>query len=152
MPASLPPADQFRNAMDIYLHSAYPGTPPLRVRSLLDVLRTWAGDFWKAPLFVTEPKGEATRYTVRLGNDFYPHMKMVIELSPDQSQYFYRVDTHDRHCCPQPTSPEYQPFCELMERNQKMAEKIEAAWEAVQLPTFKQFLREDLKRRQAAAG
>jgi hypothetical protein len=39
-----------------------------------------------------------------------------------------------------------------MERNQKLAEKIEAAWEAVQLPTFKQFLREDLKRRQAAAG
>jgi len=37
----------------------------------------------------------------------------------------------------------------MMEKNQSLASRIEAAWESGGLPTFKSFLRQDLARRQA---
>jgi hypothetical protein len=34
-----------------------------------------------------------------------------------------------------------------MEHNQRLAERIDAAWAAAEVPTFKAYLREDLRRR-----
>src|SRR5918998_386203 len=60
---------------------------------------------------------------------------------PDRHGYLFRADTHDSHCCPLPTSREYQPFRQLMEMNQGVAQAIESAWERQNLPTFKTFLK-----------
>jgi hypothetical protein len=38
-----------------------------------------------------------------------------------------------------------------MEKNQRLAEAIDLAWEKAAVPTFKTYLREDLRRRKAAA-
>jgi hypothetical protein len=84
---------------------------------------------------------------LRLGNCFYPHMKLSIDQRPDREGYFFRADTHDRHICPPPASKEHAAFCELMDKNQQLSQEIETAWAEKGVPTFKTYLKEDLARR-----
>lgn len=137
-------------AIDIYLAHAYPGPPPSPVRAKLDTLRSLPpDDFYANPAFERDSAAAPSRLSLRLGNKFYPHMKLTIERAPDKSGYLFRADTHDRHCCPAPGTREYPAFCELMEANQKMAQAIETGWAEQALPTFKTFLRDDLAKRTA---
>ena len=98
-------------------------------------------------MFVADEQPGGMRYSMRLGNRHYPHMKLRIEPSPDASRYLFRCDSHDRHVCPPETSPEHKAFRDLMEKNQQVVEGVEAAWAAEGVPTFKSYLREDLERR-----
>lgn len=152
MPTPLPNAADVMRAIDIYLKSAYPAEPPAAVRGRLKTLNEHQGELLACREFVSEPRDTGPRFLLRLGNPFYPHMKLAIEPSPGGDRYLYRADTHDRHICPKPDSPEYAMFSQLMENNQRLAETIEAGWEQSGLPTFKSYLREDLQRRRAALG
>ena len=137
-------------AIETYLAFAYTGPPPSPVRAKLDALRSLTDEhFHASPAFERDQPIAPNRLSLRLGNWFYPHMKLTIERAPDQHGHLFRADTHDRHCCPAVGSREYDAFCELMEKNQKMAQAIEAAWAERGLPTFKTFLRDDLARRTA---
>ena len=149
MPAPTPDSAQVIQAIDVYLRNAYGDEPPVTVRSQLAVLKSWGGPFFRAPVFVADAQGPGggTRYSMRLGNRHYPHMKLRIEPSPDESRYLFRCDSHDRHVCPPETSPEHGAFKALMEKNQQVVEAVEAAWAAEGVPTFKTYLREDLERR-----
>ena len=138
-------------AIEVYLGLAYTGPLPSLIRTKLDALHAFQEeDFYTSPAFEHNTPTAPSKMSIRLGNRFYPHMKLTIECSPDQRGYLFRADTHDTHCCPAPGSRDYVPFCELMEKNQKLAQAIEIAWADQQLPTFKTFLRDDLKRRMAA--
>lgn len=143
-----PRVADFWKAIDLYLSLAYPGPPPAAVRAKLEGLRQAPQDqLFDNPAF-ERPAQSPQRLALRLGNRFYPHMKLAIEPCPDGQGVLFRADTHDKHCCPPPTSREYPAFCQLMDQNQKLAQQIEAAWEREHLTTFKSYLREDLKRRQ----
>jgi hypothetical protein len=102
-----------------------------------------------APQSPRDNRDGPARYALRLGNRHYPHMKLVIDRAPDGRSYLLRADTHDAHCQPRPGSRESAAFLELARQNRAIAEAIEARWEAVGLPTFKKFLRDDLERRKA---
>ena len=149
MKLDLPEPTTVWKAIDIYLSLAYEGTPTTTVRSQCSTLRSWAGPFFNAPVFARTGETDAFRYMLRLGNSRYPHMKLVLEPSPDGSRYLFKADTHDRHVCPPPGTAEHDAFRRLMESNQQTAERIEQAWADQGLPTFKTFLREDIARRQA---
>ncbi|MBV8780090.1 MAG: hypothetical protein JO353_01720, partial [Phycisphaerae bacterium] len=135
--------------IEIYLRYAFTSELPLLVRSQLDTIKGCGADVFKCAVIVPDQHNPPTRYAIRLGNESYPHMKLVIELAPNNEKFLFRADTHDRHVCPSSRSPEYIRFCQLMEKNQKMAESIEFAWENEGLPTFRAYLREDLRRRQS---
>jgi hypothetical protein len=153
-PPQLPGAQQVWTAIDLYLRCAYgPAPVPKTVSARLDALRAAGenGQFFQSGVFERVPKDEPTRYTLRLGNRFYPHMKLSIDQRPDRRGYLFRADTHDRHACPSPASKEHAVFCELMDTNQKLAQQIEAAWGEGGVPTFKTYLKEDLARRQQSA-
>ncbi len=147
-----PPIEQFWSAVETYLRIAYgearvPGAAQKRIETLR---ATGNGDLYASPVFERDDPQSPKRLSLRLGNPSYPHMKMVVEAKPGGNGYLFRVDTHDRHCRPAPESREYRLFCELTENNLKVAEAIEAAWTRDHLPTFKEFLREDLAARTAA--
>ncbi len=160
-------------AIETYLLHAYDGPPgaggvpagtPSAVRAKLQVLRaTGEADLFESNVFEREaaanghaaaahaPGGHRPRrYSLRLGNRSYPHMKLVVDRAPDGRGYLLRADTHDGHVRPKPGSRDEKPFLELMEKNRLCAEAIEGAWEREGLPTFKRFLRDDLERRKAA--
>ncbi len=150
MPTTTPPPSEVLKAIEIYLGLAYPAQLPLLVRSQLDRLRAAGDAIFKCPVLVPDRPVDPARYTLRLGNQLYPHMKLVIELAGTCERFLYRADTHDRHVCPGQNSPDYAKFVELMTKNQKLAESIELEWEAQNIPTFRAFLRSDIARRQAA--
>jgi hypothetical protein len=145
-------------AVEAYLHTAYAGgKPPTAVVQRLETLRNTPADgFFDCPVFERDPSAAsgkpATRFAIRLGNKVYPHMKIVIEPAPHGGGHLFRADTHDRHIRPAPASREYKAFCELMEANQSVAEQIETEWAQRGLPTFKQFLRQDLASRARATS
>jgi hypothetical protein len=152
MAASKPEPSQVLQAVDTYVRLAYDDHLPLPVRSQLSVLKSWKGEFYRSPAIAADKEIPPRRYTIRLGNRHYPHMKLAIERSPDDQSYLFRVDTHDGHFCPPADNPEYEAFLKLMDENQHFAQAIEAAWAAEKIPTFKTFLREDLARRQGKTG
>jgi hypothetical protein len=149
MPANLPEPMQVHKAIDIYLAHAYSAALPLPTRSMINLLKTWAGDFYAAPAFAKTGAPGAPRLTVRLGNSVYPHMKLAIEPAPDGESYVFKADSHDRHLCPAESDPDYGAFMELREKNQKIVEKIEQAWADAAIPTFKTYLQADLERRRS---
>jgi len=149
MPDDRPNPDQVWKAIDIYMADAYatrPASPT--VKSLIALLRAWAGPLLNAPPFVKAGEANRPRYSLRLGNHVYPHMKLVVEPGPTGGQYLFKADTHDRHVCPPQDSPEFSEFRKLMDENQRLSERIETDWAAQGLPTFKSLLRDDLARRQ----
>ena len=146
-----PTPESIWQAIEIYLKSAYANNPPAAVRDRIEKLKqTPSKTFFDSD--VLERDTESPRYNLRLGNKLYPHMKLAIERSPDGKSHLFRADTHDRHIRPTPGSRDAAAFEQLMQMNQKLAEQIEADWAAAGLPTFKQYLRDDLARRAAAAG
>jgi len=146
-----PPPSQIWRAIELYLEGAYDGSPPLAVRARLEILRsTPTGAFYQAAPFEKSPADIPNKYSLRLGNRSYPHMKLVIEKAPDGRQTLFRADTHDRHVQLKPDSPEARAFADLSRLNQEIAQRIEKNWEEEGLMTFKKFLRDDLQRRKAA--
>ena len=145
------PAPAGLSAIEIYLAHAYEGSAT-RHAARLDTLRgIAAGDLFSSSVFErVEEAGVIIRYSLRLGNRVYPHMKLTIDRAPTGERHFFRVDTHDRHVRPPAGSPEEQAFADLMASNQRSAQTIEAAWEASGIPTFKTFIRDDLARREIA--
>lgn len=144
------PTDVMR-AVDTYVKVAYGSEAlPAHVRSQLAVLQTWKGDFFRSPAIASDGGTPPKRYSIRLGNRHYPHMKLAVERSPDGRTYLFRADTHDAHCMPPADRPEYAAFREMMERNQVIASAMEEAWAAEGLMTFKSYLQQDLARRQVA--
>jgi hypothetical protein len=144
-------------AVDAYVTVSYggggPSSAPSAVRQRLETLRACpAEQFFDCPVFEPDDKQSPTRYALRLGNAFYPHMKLVVERSPDGKTFLFRADTHDRHIRPAPESREYKAFCELMQMNQKSAEAVEVEWAKRGVPTFKEYLRRDLERRAAGTN
>jgi len=149
-----PSPQQVWRAINIYQDMAWQGKEPsTMLKSRLEALRAVSnGEFFESKSFERDPnESPPQKYNLRLGNPFYPHMKLVIEPTPDALGYMFRADTHDKHIRPAPGSKEYAMFAELMAHNQKLAEQIESAWEQAGLPTFKQYLRNDLARRAAGA-
>jgi hypothetical protein len=147
MPAQRPERETIQKAVDLYLPVAYPDGLPASVRSLLAILQTFAGDIYRSPAVSDDGARPPKRYSLRLGNKFYPHMKIAIELSPDASEFLFRADTHDQHVAPPPEHPEYKAYCEMVVKNQRLASAIEAEWGKAGLDTFKTFLKDDLARR-----
>ena len=143
------PADIWK-AVEIYLDLAYGGKAPPAVQTRIHTLRVFPqDDLYRCPVFEAAPKDNPVRLALRLGNQWYPHMKLVVEQAPDGRSSLFRADTHDRHIQVDPSSKDYAAFCELSQKNQSLAGRVEAAWETGGLPTFKSYLRNDLARRRS---
>jgi len=88
-------------AVDAFLNVAYGGPPPSAVRSRLETLRALDADsFYDSAVFERRGDGLDARIFLRLGNRYYPHMKLAIERAPDGQSFLFRADSHDRHVCP----------------------------------------------------
>ena len=149
MSGNKPDAALVQRAIDVYVKTAYPDGPPVAVRSMLATERSWAGHLTDAPVFIKDDQKSPTKFSMRLGNASYPHMKLVIERAPDEQQGFlFRADAHDAHCCPPAGTPEHDAFRQLMTKNQEVISEIEQAWAAAGVPTMKTYLQADLARRQ----
>jgi hypothetical protein len=134
-----PEPDEVWRAVEAYLGVAYAGGPPPPVAERLSRLR--AADqavFYDCDAF--ERSGDG--YALRLGNRFYPHMKLVVQAAAN-GRFLFRADTHDRHFLEMVDSTDPR-LAELMARNEAIASAIEAAWSARGLFTMRDDIREQV--------
>ena len=99
---------------------------------MMNLLKTWAGEFYASPAFARTGDPASPRLTVRLGNSAYPHMKLALEPAPDGQSYLFKADSHDKHLCPAQNDPDYGAFMDLRAKNQnaeadKLAEQLKGA-------------------------
>jgi hypothetical protein len=139
-----PAAPAVWQAIEAYLAVAYDGPPPAPVAERLSRLRA-AGEtaFYDCDAF---ERGH-DHLALRLGNRFYPHMKLVVVAAPGGRAVF-RADTHDRHFLD--LAGPTQRLKEVMARNGVIARAIEEAWSARGLFTWREHLREQLSAWRAA--
>lgn len=94
---ALPDISELWRAVGIYLQHAYPaGEPTPAVRERIERLRAAGEKPWDQPVFEKADVATGRQYGIRLGNAWYPHMKLTLEKSPAGEGYMLRVDTHDR--------------------------------------------------------
>jgi hypothetical protein len=138
-----PTAAELWLAVEAYLAVAYDGLPPKAVEERLSKLRGAQGaGLYECGAFECL---DDRRYALRLGNRFYPHMKIVVEASPSGSPLF-RTDTHDRHFLDL-VGPAQAELQALMAKNQEIAEAVEERWAACEVPTTRAFWRGQMARR-----
>jgi hypothetical protein len=154
------PAHILQQAIDLYLPLAYPdGSVPPAVRSRIAAIQALPPQA-DVPqnLLERDPANCLPSYALRLGQPKYPHMKLVIEPQPEATPlparledrpFLLRVDAHDRHLHAAPGSPDAAWLASVRASNQDLTERIESAWSAAGLPTFKDFLRQQLLARKA---
>ncbi|MFT5198841.1 MAG: CheY-like chemotaxis protein [Planctomycetota bacterium] len=137
-----------RRAVEMYLRAAYPEGPPQAQQITLQTLRDATSLRQVRSLFSTPRTSEnvtCRRFTLRLGNQRYPFMKLVIQEYLVEDEYFFSVDTHDELKVT-PEMADYKEWLDLRQFNGELKELIEAAWAEAGLPTHEDLrvLMEDL--------
>lgn len=135
-------------AVQVYFELAYPeGGVPDRSRPFAEIDPSTAlADVLSLPKVEKLPSptpGKPGGYALRLGNAWYPHMKLLIQPYGLPPGVVFGVDTHDRVHVPA-GSPEAEELHRLKENNLELARKVEAAWESAGIPTQKGLLRKAL--------
>ena len=142
-------------ALSLYLQEAYAragGAVPAPAQQKLDALRTDPAPEIPDSFFEPAPTLAGNAMAIRLGQPLYPHMKLVVEFcGSGASGPLFRVDAHDMHLHAPPGSPDAAWLQKIRESNKELSDRIEAAWTAAGVPTFKTFLRKTLEERKRKA-
>ena len=150
-----------KQATAIFVEHAWPDGPQGQPAELAAAVE--AGETMEelAEVFELVRTGEGEgrrRFSLRLGNDRYPWMKVVIQEFLVSGEFFISVDTHDDIRI-DPSMPDHAAWCELQEHNRALKEEVEAHWERAGLPTHSDLralcegmARLETQRRDGAAG
>jgi hypothetical protein len=137
--------DMLRRSLDAYVAVAYQSAPlPLTVKSRIAFIREFPGDDLAQLLsrdIIERTPADAetsavTAYGVRLGNEKYPHMKLIIRRAADDDWRF-AVDCHDG-AFEVVGTPDGLRAQELKDYNMALREKIEALWREEDLPAVEE--------------
>jgi CheY-like chemotaxis protein len=92
---------------------------------------------------------DSRRLTLRLGNERYPFMKLVLQEHLVAEEFFFSVDTHDEVTL-RPDAPDREQWESLRAFNRALKGRIEEAWDQAGLPTHHDLLAllDDLARRE----
>ncbi|MCC6464654.1 MAG: response regulator [Planctomycetes bacterium] len=130
--------------------------PNIRIRHLREALRLYAQHAWPpgrgqprvpgwrglsaaqvlAGFADETPAGldACRRLALRLGNWAYPHMKLAVEQTSPDGEFFFHADAHDSASVPAcADSPLWQ---QLRTLNREIKQAIEEAWQEAGLPTM----------------
>lgn len=154
MSPPLPTALQLRQAVRIFMDHAYKdaAVPPSVTQRMAPLNTAPEASPVQPQWFETQLQNNRTSYVLRLGHRTYPHMKLVLEESPDGTAYFFRADAHDRHLHAPQGSADAKALEELRRFNLHLVEAIEHAWAHAQIPTFREYLRQAVQRATHAPG
>jgi len=126
-------------AIEIYFQFAYYDQAiPTRARAL----SKWSnpddqeGPIWGDARFETAHGAHGRRFYLRLGNRYYPHMKLgIVECAGQPGEFVFEADTHDRHFELDSNLPDLSMFREVMRKNEVLKCEIESSWMNAGIPT-----------------
>jgi hypothetical protein len=136
-------ATMLEKAIEAHTAEAYRNAPvPLTVRNRIAcICEQESGSLTeRLSLDVVEkqlanPDGDVLAYSLRLGNEKYPHMKLTIARESDDG-YVFAVDTHDRHFELADVSPDAPRARGLQAFNAQVSSAIVLRWSEAELPTL----------------
>ncbi len=123
---------QLKKAVDLYVVKAFPDGVPPRVENQLTELRKLPDE--ASLLAWPAIEHDEKRYCWRLGNQAYPHMKLVFRKHEDS--YIFSVDSHDTHFALPAQLPGSEKLQALREANSAIKSRIESAWHHALIPVF----------------
>ena len=133
--------EMLKKAVEIYVRAAYERVHmPLAVKSRAGVFAEHDGTAMDMlshdiveKISSNGTSDEVAAYGLRLGNEKYPHMKLL--LKHDGESCHFEADPHDEDFELESTDPEALKVHELREHNLKLKEEIETRWREADLPT-----------------
>ncbi len=126
-----------KQAASIFVEHAWPAGPTGPAAELMRAVDEASTMEELAEVFELVRTGEGEgrrRFSLRLGNDRYPWMKLVIQEFLVSGEFFISADTHDDIRI-DPSMPDYEAWTELRSHNCRLKEAVEAHWERAGLPT-----------------
>jgi hypothetical protein len=146
-------------ACRIFLTLAYPGgkeTIPEKKRPYLDLPLDQDVEAFLPPAALAHgiaqvlkgENGKVRGYAFRLGSAIFPHLKLQVTAYNEHQTCVFGVDTHDAFHRTEGVltldHPEYEAWTLLQQKNRKLKEQIERAWEKEGLWTFNRLLQAGL--------
>ena len=135
-------------AVSIYLTHAYGSTEalPEQIVNLLPKNPDFDPKEWIMGEMVERnpakaPYDEVTTASFRLGNTFYPNMKLRLAKPPREDFFLISVDSHDAILQAPEGTPDHAMLEELKAHNAKLASAIQAEWDEMGLPTERNYMR-----------
>jgi hypothetical protein len=147
---TLPTRQQLHQAIETYLQQAYGGgEPPPQVLDRLPGPDQDLADWFASDAVERDPADAdpdtVRSVAVRLGNAVYPHMKLRMSRPPNDALFLFSVDSHDAVLQAQPGTPDQAMLEELKQHNADLGSRITARWEALGLPTERNYLRHKIE-------
>ncbi len=153
----LPRAEALQDAVDIYVSRAYPDGADERISRKFTVpddcdLAEWLIEAVGEPEPVDADIDSVRSIALRLGNAFYPNMKLRLTRPPGNDVFLLMVDSHDVMLAAPPGSPDYEALEELKSANAAIVGDITGAWDAAGLPTERNYLRDKIRQARKRGG
>ena len=149
-PDALPPGEQVRRAIELYLARAYPQGVPEAAGKFQPSdgadPAEWLMGAWAERDPPDAPLENVRSFSLRIGNAKYPHMKLRLSRPPCEGMFLLSVDSHDAFLHAATDSPDCLALEELKRYNAEVASAVHADWDAAGLPTERSYLRGRLRR------
>jgi len=146
----LPRAEALRDALDAYFATAYPGGVSEQISEKFTVpddtdLARWLLEDVGEPDPLQAGIDDVQSIALRLGNAFYPNMKLRLTRPPGNKVFLMMVDSHDVMLAAPPGSPDHQALEELKTANAEIVAEVTSAWDAAGLMTERNYLRDKIR-------
>lgn len=143
----LPDAAAIRQAVDIYMKHAWITPPGEQFTSQLPPQGDFDPAAWvMGELVERDYSGDKTLDNLksaafRLGNTFYPNMKLRLNRIPNSNEFLFSVDSHDAILQAPEGTPDHAMLEELKAANAQIAEAILGEWDKAGIMTERNYLR-----------
>ncbi len=134
-----------KDCIDIYLEQAFPnGVPDICFNSRL--IETVKSKTNEKALFDTfkkeEPEQGKVRYTLQLGSEKYPFIKIAL-IRSNKGKYGFLVDRHTEYMKAESNSEFYSQELDIKDYTKHLKKNIEDAWDKHGVPTFRDIVRKE---------
>jgi hypothetical protein len=138
------------DAIDMFLARAYPDGVGEQVSAKFTVpddgeLARWLIETVGEPEPADGDIDSVRSIALRLGNAFYPNMKLRLTRPPGNELFLLMVDSHDVMLAAPVGSSDHQALEELKTANAAIAADVTSAWDAAGLPTERNYLRDKIR-------
>ncbi len=131
--------------IDIYLNKAFPNGIPEKCFNTL-LINTVNSKTDTESLFKTfkkeEPEQGKVRYTLQLGSEKYPFIKIAF-MKSNKGEYGFLVDRHTEYMKAESDSQYYTQELDIKDYTKDLKKEIEDVWEKAGIPTFREIVRQE---------
>ncbi|HPS52901.1 MAG TPA: hypothetical protein PLK08_05045 [Phycisphaerae bacterium] len=144
----LPDIATIRKAVDIYMKHAWITPPGEQFTSQLppagdfDPITWIMGEMVERDYMGDEKLPDNLKSAAfRLGNTFYPNMKLRLTRMPNSNEFLFSVDSHDAILQAPEGTPDHAMLEELKAANAQITEAVLAEWDTAGIMTERNYLR-----------